>query len=196
MDDARLVAVDQSSFLIGIAPPQKINDRPILGIEIGNGHVGDLVPAIFGMTVWFSLPNGERGVEKQYPLLRPRRQIAVSLRYRVSILVRKLLVDVHKRRREHDAFPDRKSQSVGLIGVEIGILADDDDFHFLFRSQPKGAIDILERRIDRLFDSLLSSRRTLPNLLERTSKPFYFVPESSPFSSSCFFLFFKKVSRS
>ena len=79
----------------------------------------------------------QHGVEQQHPLLGPAVEVARRGDGRAGV-VGDLLEDVLQRGREGNAVGDRETESVGLPGTVIGVLADDDHFQLFERAFVEG----------------------------------------------------------
>ena len=65
------------------------------------------------------------------------------LRNGIAIFDVQLLLDIEQRRRKSDTIINRESKTVCLVRIEIGILADDDDSHFMRIDKTQCMIDIV-----------------------------------------------------
>ena len=88
----------------------------------------------------------QRGIQQQYALLGPARQIARRWNGGPQIALN-LLEDILQRRGKRHAVLHRETQPVGLAGFVVGVLADDDHFHPVERAQVEGIEDELARRV-------------------------------------------------
>ena len=101
----------------------------------------------------------QRGVQQQYALLRPSRQIS-RLRHGCTEILLYLLKDVLQRWRKHDAILNGEAQTMSLTGFMVRILANDNHLHTVERTQVEGVEDEFAWRVARGL-CVLSSHRLM-----------------------------------
>ena len=69
-------AVDERPFLLCIRPPQDEHQMFAVFGEYADGGIGELFPSLALVRTCLMRSHGQRGVEHQYPLFRPARQVS------------------------------------------------------------------------------------------------------------------------
>ena len=99
------------------------------------------------MTVGPVFFHSQHGVQQQYALLGPAGEITVGRRGTVEIIVQ-FLKHIAQRRRNFDALPDGKGQTVGFSRSMIGVLPQNDHSYLVRRCQGKHTKHLIFRRVD------------------------------------------------
>ncbi len=145
------VAVDDGTLALRVGSPQHEDEiLPLFGERLDDG-VRERLPAASLMTAGVSRIHGERRIQEQHTLIRPRREVAVTIEKRRLVLGFQFLVDVDKRRGYGDAGLDGEAESMRLIGTMIGILPENDDLHLVERRAVERLEDETSRRVDDTF---------------------------------------------
>src|ERR1043165_1075647 len=134
MAAALVDAVDPRRLLLRIAPPEHEDDRTFLPVDLGDGGVGEALPAALAMRGGLAHAHGEHAVQQQHALLRPMFEKAVP-RGRDPEIGLHLLVDVDQAWRDRCPGLHAEAEAVRLAGTVIGILAEDDDADLAERGQ-------------------------------------------------------------
>ena len=144
---ARLV--DERGLRARVASPQDEHQVVAVGVERLDGGVGKLLPALALVAGGLVRAHRQRGVEQQHALPRPPREVA-RRRHRRAQVELYLLEYVDERRREGHAVVHREAQPVGLAGLMVWVLADDDHLHAVEGAQVEGVEYELPGRVARV----------------------------------------------
>ena len=138
-NDAVPAAVYERSLALRVCAPEDENYvLATLGERAHDGIREDL-PALVLVASGAMRGYGESGVQEQHALVGPLQQVRH---------VSKLLRDVEERRRRLDVRRDIKRQSLGLPGLVIGVLSENDDLDLVERGAVEGVEYLAGRRID------------------------------------------------
>ncbi len=154
LDDRMARSVDQDAFLLRIAAPEHENDGIFSGIDGTNNGIGEDLPAVALVGVGHVRAHRQHGIEQQHPLFCPGDEVAIIGDAKTHVAAQ-LFEDVNKRRRWLNAWAHGETETVGLIIVVVGVLAQQEDVCVLVRSQFQGGEDILFGRKDGVLPSLL-----------------------------------------
>lgn len=151
------LTVYEDAFTAGIATPEQEDQMLAVVGQSFDGGVGKRLPTLARVAVGLAFLYGERSVEQQYALICPARQIATLWQsggsadalwgcscgheWWLSVLAHQLLIDVHERWRWLYALLHREAKPMCLTSAVIGILAQDDHFHFVEWSAVEGFED-------------------------------------------------------
>jgi len=92
-EDKVVPAVDELSFALGIAAPEHIDDVLALLVECLNGGIGEFFPTMVLVAARAMGLYGEGGIEKEYALLGPMKQIT-GCRDRKLEVAMEFLIDI------------------------------------------------------------------------------------------------------
>lgn len=138
---------DEGGFFLSRGAPEEEGSGLGTRTEVGNDGVGEAFPAAVGVGEGFAGFDGEDGVEKEDALFRPVEEVAGGGNGEAEVGV-ELLEHVAERGRRLVAGEDGEGEAVGLVGVDVGVLAEDDDAGVFGRGEAKGVVDVGSRGID------------------------------------------------
>ena len=114
-----------------------------------NRSVRERLPAFVLVRIRLVRPHRQNGVEQHHSLFRPGNEAAVVGNLAAEVVVQ-FLEHIHQRRRRFDAGPHRKAKTVRLPFTVIGVLAEQQDFHFVVGGVLECVVYVGFRRIDRM----------------------------------------------
>ena len=141
-------AVDYLAFLLCIAAPEYEYEVIALGRELAYDGIGKCLPTVAGMRGGLMLAHGEGGVEQQHALLGPAAQTACGGHGTAGVGLNLLEYVDQRRRHAHTVF-DRETQTFGLSGTVVGVLAYDDDLYLWEGTEIEGVEYFVAGRIAR-----------------------------------------------
>jgi len=141
--------VDELSFLLGVAAPQKKHDRIGSGVDGFQHGIGEGLPALAGVRCRHTASHREHGVQEQHAPIRPRQQMAV-IRRRNAEVIRQFLVNVPQRRGQLHSGSHAEGQAVPLSRRRVRVLAKQHDAETGPRGRGEGVVDVRHRWEDRL----------------------------------------------
>ena len=112
-----------------------------------NNRIGKALPSVPGMAGWKARRDGERGVEKKHPILRPTREVASALVNFAAVFGLQLLVYVHQRWRRGRRRQNGKTKPMCLIGTMVRVLTNDYHLDLPERSAVKSLEYEAPRRV-------------------------------------------------
>ena len=140
LEDEIALAINHIGLRTGIAAPEHVDQMFALRGQCTDGSIGERLPPQRGMAVGLMGPDGQRGVEQQYTLFSPARQVAREWYGRAEVLLN-FLEDVLQRGRKLDAVLHREAESVSLTRLMVGILSDDDHLDLVEGTKVEGVED-------------------------------------------------------
>ena len=123
-----------------VAAPQHVDQMLALCSQGPDGRISKLLPAQCRMAVGLMGTYGQRGIEQQYPLFGPARQITCLRNGRAQIILN-LLEDVLQRRWKLHPVLYRETQAVSLPRLMVRVLSDDDHLHLVKGTQVESIED-------------------------------------------------------
>ena len=140
-----LARVDEGALVDGeVTPKEEHESLAALGEPL-DGAVGEGLPAVALVRAGTVGAHGQRGVQQQDALSRPFLEIAAAGHLEPHIIVQ-LLEDVLQRAGKRHPVLHRKTESVGLPHVVVGVLPDDHHLHLVKRRAVEGVEDARPRR--------------------------------------------------
>jgi len=138
-------------------PPEDKNNGGRLLIDTPNHGIRKRLPAFIPVRVCRCMANGEHRIEKEHPLLRPGRKIAMRWG-RYPEITLQLTVNIQKRRRRGRRTLDRKAQPMRLLLAMVGILAKDNHTRAGIARQVQGIEDIVHIRMNPMLPVFLDQK--------------------------------------
>ena len=136
-------------FLVpGVPSPEEIHHRPVLSLHRPYYGIRELLPALSLVRIRLVRSHREHGIEEQYTLFGPSRQITGS-RYPLSHILVDLFVYVLQRRRDIHTLRHGKRHTHSLSRLMVGVLSDDHRPDTLQRRQMQRGKEHIRRRIHR-----------------------------------------------
>ena len=123
-----------------VAAPQHVDQMLALCSQGPDGRISKLLPAQCRMAVGLMGTYGQRGIEQQYPLFGPARQITCLRNGRAQIILN-LLEDILQRRWKLHPVLHRETQAVSLPRLMVRVLSDDDHLHLVKGTQVESIED-------------------------------------------------------
>lgn len=149
LEDHVFFGVDRFCLILRGLPPKQKHHLIALVIDHRDDLVRELLPAALGVGVGLAVLDGERGVEQEDSLLRPLAEVAVLGHSELDLLVAaQVLVDVLQRGRRGHGFEHAEAESMGLSGLVVRVLADNDHLDAVDGRHLKRVEDVLLDRID------------------------------------------------
>ena len=124
-----------------MAAPQQEHQPFPFPVQVFNGLVGELFPALLLVRGRLTGFHGKYGVEQQHALPGPVGQVAMGRWLDTQIPV-DFLVNIDQRRRRFHAALHGKAQAMGLIGAVVRVLPEDHHLHLVEGRQVEGVEDI------------------------------------------------------
>lgn len=120
----------RNALLRGAAPSQEHNTSRPLRIHNLNNLLRELLPTLIRMTVCLVRSHGQARIQQQHTVIRPRRQQTAVLRGRaeLGIVFLEGFVDVLEGWWSGRGRSDGEAETVGLVYVVVGVLAEDYGF--------------------------------------------------------------------
>ena len=134
-------------LLSWLAPKEK-DHFAALTVYHFNHMVCELLPATFGMRVGFAVLNGQRGIQEENSLFSPFGKISVSGCLGNVFERDEVFVHIFERRRRRNWLENTEAEAMGLVGLMIGILSDDDNLDTGDGSGSEGIEDVFHFGVD------------------------------------------------
>ena len=131
----------------GKTAPQKKHYPATLLRQRLYGGIGKEFPAMALVRTSLMRPHRQRGVQKQYPLIRPTRQVATGQRYLRPQVAVYLFDDIHQRRRNHHPCRHRETESMCLAGLVVWVLTQYHHLHLVERRAVECGKDVAPFRV-------------------------------------------------
>lgn len=132
---------------LGVGAQEEEDHAATLGVDTVDHGIGEALPATVGVGAGLAGPYGEHGVEEEYALAGPGPKVSV-LGDGMAGIVMQLAEHVAERRGRRDAGPNGEGQAVGLPGLVIGVLAEEDGADSPAAGEPQGIEDFERGRVD------------------------------------------------
>lgn len=140
--------VNQRRLATGISAPENEHQMVAVGRQGTYGGIGELLPSVALMACSLMRPDGQRGVEQKHALLSPSGEVARCRDGSACVIVY-LAEYVDQRGRRLNAVTNGEAQAVGLAGLMIWVLTNDDNLDTVERAQIEGVENQRSRRIAR-----------------------------------------------
>jgi hypothetical protein len=128
--------------LLACVTAEKEEDHAVAaGIEGVDDGVCEALPPLAGVGAGLGGPHGQDGVEEEEALARPGHEVAVAGDGHAGVVV-ELAEQIAEGRWRRDAGSHGEGEAVGLPGLVIGVLAQEDGAHGLKGSQAEGLEDL------------------------------------------------------
>jgi hypothetical protein len=161
LDDGVAGAVDALPLLACVASEEEKDHAVGLGIEGLDDSVGEALPSPAGVGAGLGGPDGQDGVEEEEPLARPRLEVAV-VGDGLAGVISELAEHIAEGRWRRDAGSHGESEAVGLSGLVVGVLAQEDGAHGSEGGQAERLEDLGGGGVDRGAGVLLGEKRLEP----------------------------------
>lgn len=142
LQDAVLAGVDRFGLVLGRFPPKQKHHILALSIDRLNDGICELLPAALRMRVRLAVLHCQGSIEHEYSLFCPLGEISMGRSLLDEFVADKVFVDVFKGRGRRHWFEDTEAESMSLVRLVIGVLANNDHFYVGDRGLSEGIEDI------------------------------------------------------
>lgn len=132
------------------APSQEHDAVRALSGDGVDDFLREALPPLFAVAVGLVCADGETSIQQQNTAVSPRSEQATVPRRGLEVRVVLFQGDVHvlQTRRSRGWGPDGEAQTMGLVDVVVGVLAQDDGFHIVEWCVARPAVDVCGGRED------------------------------------------------
>ena len=141
-----------AAFLRRLAPGEEHDSAGPFGVDDVDDLLRQALPAFVAVAVGVVSADGEAGVEEEDAAVGPGGEQAAVLGWWAEVWVVLLERGVHVLERwwSWGRRPDREAQSMRLVVVVVGVLAQNDGLHFIEWRVARPAVDVCRGREDLL----------------------------------------------
>lgn len=148
-EDAVLVWVHGFCFVLSWLSPKKEHDFVALLVDDFNDMVSEFLPSTLSVGIGLTVLYSQGSIQQEYSLACPLAEISVVGLLEVDFLVGfEILVDILEGRRGRYWLEYTEAQSMSLVGLMVGVLADDNNLDLRNGSGCEGVEDVFFLGVD------------------------------------------------